>query len=151
MPACVAEQAPTPPSISPLCSAQESPSLIDALTLVTRLHLLALCGLAVRVAHWRCPRPCRLAPVDGRGCTRRSRCSWYTLLRVLWHLSYQDLHDWLVAWPALAQACYLPTSAQGQVRVRVPAAQQWKRSAQAGAPVGEALLLVMVHLACISG
>jgi hypothetical protein len=68
------------------------------------------------------------------------------LLRVLWHLSYQDMHDWLVAWPALARACGLPCDAQG--RVRVPsAAQQWKRAARAGAPMGEALLLVVVRLA----
>ncbi|HEX9414008.1 MAG TPA: hypothetical protein VF916_10940, partial [Ktedonobacterales bacterium] len=30
------------------------------------------------------------------------------LVRTLWRLSYQDLHDWLVAWPALACACGLP-------------------------------------------
>ena len=29
------------------------------------------------------------------------------LLRTLWWLSYQDTHDWLADWPALALACGL--------------------------------------------
>jgi hypothetical protein len=28
---------------------------LDALTLITRLHVLTLCRLAVRLAHWHCP------------------------------------------------------------------------------------------------
>jgi hypothetical protein len=68
------------------------------------------------------------------------------LLRTLWHLSYQDLHDWLVAWPALACAGGLPSDAQG--RPYVPsAAQQCRRGAQAGAPPCESLLVVLVRLA----
>src|SRR5258708_4207866 len=35
---------------------------LDALTLVTRLHLLALCRLAVSFAHWRCPPPLPAGP-----------------------------------------------------------------------------------------
>jgi Transposase DDE domain len=68
------------------------------------------------------------------------------LLRTLWRLSYQDLHDWLVSWPTLALACGLPVDAQGRPRVPSPA-QQWKRAARAGAPGGEALLVVLVRLA----
>jgi hypothetical protein len=68
------------------------------------------------------------------------------LLRTLWRLSYQDLHDWLISWPALAGACGLPRDAQGRLRVPSPS-QQWKRGACAGAPVGEALLVVVVRLA----
>ena len=34
------------------------------------------------------------------------------ILARLWHLSYQEVLDWLREWPALAQACGLP---QGQV------------------------------------
>jgi hypothetical protein len=67
------------------------------------------------------------------------------LLRVLWHLSYQDVHDWLVAWPALALACGLPLDPRGLPCVPSPA-QQWKRAARAGAPVAEALLVVVVRL-----
>src|SRR5260370_27023311 len=54
------------------------------------------------------------------------------LLGTLWRLSYQDMYDWLVAWPALARACGLPSHPDG--RPRVPSAsQQWKRGAHAGA------------------
>src|SRR5262249_49152091 len=69
-----------------------------------------------------------------------------TLLRTLWHLSYQDLHDWLVAWPTLAFACGLPGDERGHPRVPSPS-QQWKRARRAGAPVAEALLVVVVRLA----
>ena len=68
------------------------------------------------------------------------------LLRVLWHLSYQDVHDWFVAWPALALAYGLPLKADGRPCVPSPS-QQWKRAARAGAPVAEALLVVVVRLA----
>jgi Transposase DDE domain len=68
------------------------------------------------------------------------------LLRTLWRLSYQDLHDWLVAWPALAWACGLPADVHG--RPYVPSAsQQCRRAAQAGAPPCECLLVVLVRLA----
>ena len=54
----------------------------DALTLVRRLHLLALCRVAVRLAQQRCPpplpaaparRPCRLVPVGGHAAIATSR------------------------------------------------------------------------------
>lgn len=62
------------------------------------------------------------------------------LLRTLWRLSYQDLHDWLVAWPALAWSCGLPGDSHG--RPCVPSAsQQCRRAAQAGAPACEMLFL----------
>jgi hypothetical protein len=68
------------------------------------------------------------------------------LLRMLWRLSYQDSHDWLVAWPALALACGLPTDAQG--RPWVPSAsQQCRRCTHAGAPPCESLVVVLVRLA----
>ncbi len=68
------------------------------------------------------------------------------LLRTLWRLSYQDLHDWLVAWPALALACGLPTDARGHVLVP-SASQQCRRLAQVGALPCECLLVVLVRLA----
>ena len=90
------------------------PLHLDALTLVTRLHLLRLCHLAVRLARHCCPPPL-LAGSGGRP-RRYSEESLLllALLRTLWRLSYQDLHDWLVAWPALALACGLPIDAQGR-------------------------------------
>jgi hypothetical protein len=36
------------------------------------------------------------------------------LLRTLWRQSYQELHDWWCAWPALALACGLPPGPDGQ-------------------------------------
>ena len=35
---------------------------LDALTLVTRLHLLALCQIGVQLAHWRFPPPLSAGP-----------------------------------------------------------------------------------------
>ena len=35
------------------------------------------------------------------------------LLRTRWRLSYQEVHDWLCAWPALVLACGLPLRAAG--------------------------------------
>lgn len=119
---------------------------LDALTLVTRLHLLSLCRLAVRLAQHRCPPP---LPSGRGGRPRRyseESLLLLALLRTLWRLSYQDLHDWLVAWPALAVACGLSADATG--RTWVPSAsQQCRRGAQAGAPPCESLLVVLVRLA----
>jgi hypothetical protein len=56
MPTLVKEQAPVPPPCYQRAQARLSPALhIDALTLVTTLHLLALCRLAIGLAHRRCP------------------------------------------------------------------------------------------------
>jgi hypothetical protein len=66
------------------------------------------------------------------------------LLRTLWRLSYQELHDWLCAWPALALACGLPLGPDG--RVRVPSkAQQSKRLRAVGAPASEMLFVLLVR------
>lgn len=35
------------------------------------------------------------------------------LLLTLWQLSYQEVHDWMCAWPALALACGLPQGVDG--------------------------------------
>ncbi len=99
-----------------------------------------------RLAQQRCPPP---LPAGPGGRPRRYRDESLVLLglvRTLWRLSYQDLRDWLVAWPALAFACGLPPDAQG--RPCVPSAsQQCRRGAQAGAPPCEMLLVVVVQLA----
>jgi Transposase DDE domain len=139
--------APVPPPTFYRSELKRRPSLrLDALTLVTRLHLLALCRLAVRLSQQRCPPS---LPAGPGGRPRRysdESLLLLALLRTLWRLSYQDLHDWLVAWPTLARACGLPCDGEG--RPHVPsAAQQCRRGAQAGAPPCESLLVVLVRLA----
>jgi hypothetical protein len=139
---------PVPPPAYHRAQLKRRPALhLDAVSLVTRLHLLSLCRLAVRLAQRHCPPP---LPAGAGGRPRRYRDEsllLLALLRTLWRLSYQDLHDWLVAWPALALACGLPADEGG--RVLVPSAsQQCRRVAQGGAPVCECLLVVLVRLAC---
>ena len=65
---------PVPPPAYHRAQAKVGRALLDALTLVTRLHLLALCRLAVRLARRRCPPPLSAVPADVRGATLRSRC-----------------------------------------------------------------------------
>ena len=56
-------QAPVPPPSYQRGQARLGRALhIDALTLVSTLHLLALCHLAVRLAHRRCPPPLSAGP-----------------------------------------------------------------------------------------
>jgi transposase len=116
---------------------------LDALTLVTRLHLLEICRVAVQLAQQRCPPPLRA----GRGGAPRLYAEeslvLVALLRTLWRLSYQEVHDWLRAWPAVALACGLPQGTDG--RPRVPSkSQQSKRLRVAGAPASEILFVLLV-------
>ncbi len=125
MPITLNEQAPVPPPAYHREQARLGPALhIDALTLVRTLHLLSLCRLAVGLAHRRCPPPLPAGP----GGAPRTYCEesllLIALLRTLWRLSYQDMHDWLVAWPALALACGLPVGKDG--RPRIPCSSQRK-------------------------
>jgi hypothetical protein len=66
------------------------------------------------------------------------------VLRTLWRLSYQETHDWLCAWPALALVCGLSRGADGQPRVPSKA-QQSKRLRAAGAPASEMLFVLLVQ------
>src|SRR5258708_21198020 len=60
LPASLDPEAPAPPPACPRARVGRHPALhLDALTLVRRLHVLALCRLAVEYAHWRCPPPLR--------------------------------------------------------------------------------------------
>jgi len=69
MPTVVEEQAPVPPPCYQRMQAKQEPALhINALTLVTTLHLLTICRLAVRLAHRRCPSPLPASP-GGTPCT----------------------------------------------------------------------------------
>jgi hypothetical protein len=117
---------------------------LTAVTLVTTLHLLELCRLAVRAAHRRCPPPLPAGPGGAPRIYAEESLLLIALLRTLWRLSYQDMHDWLVAWPALAEACGLPCDRQGRRRVPSPS-QQWKRAARAGAPPCEMLFVLAVR------
>ena len=82
MPTVVKEQAPVPPPSYQRAQARLSRALhIDALTLLTTLHVLALCRLAVRLAHRRCPPPLRgtvraelRAPIVRRACSSSVSC-----------------------------------------------------------------------------
>ena len=121
---------------------------IDALALVTRLHLRALCCLAVRQAPHRCPPPLPTGP--GGAPRRYSEESLLliallliALLRTLWRLSPRALTDWLRAWPALVFACGLPARDDGTPWVPCPS-QQWTRAARAGAPPCETLFVLVV-------
>jgi Transposase DDE domain len=147
VPAPCARTAPVPPPAYHRAQAKVGPALhVDALTLVSGLHLLALCRLAVRLARRRCPPPLPAGPGGRPRRYREESLLLLALLRTLWRLSYQDLQDWLVAWPALAWACGLPADSHG--RPCVPSASQHcRRAAQAGAPVGEMLFVVLVQLA----
>src|SRR6266480_1051003 len=140
----VKDQVPVPPPSFQRAQTRRGPALhIDALTLVTTLHLLSLCRLAVRLAHRRCPPP---LPA-GKGGRPRSYSEesllLISLLRTLWRLSYQDMHDWLTSWPALALACGLPLEKDGHLRVPSKS-QQCKRRHRAGAPLYESLFVLVV-------
>src|SRR5437588_6479905 len=144
MPTIVAEQAPVPPPSYQRMQAKQGPDLhINALMLVSTLHLLTLCRLAVRLAHRRCPPPLPAGPGGAPRTYSEESLLLISLLRTLWRLSYQDMHDWLVSWPALALACGLPLDQHGPPRIPSPS-QQCKRACLAGAPLPEALFVLSV-------
>lgn len=115
----------------------------DALTLVTTLHVLALCRLAVHLVHRRGPPP---LPA-GKGGKPRSDSEesllLISLLRTLWRFSYQDRHDWLKRWPAFALACGFPLEKEGKPLIVSPS-QHCKRRHPDGAPVHESLCVLIV-------
>src|SRR5262249_26234270 len=106
VPALCSSTVPIPPPANPRAQAKAQAALhLDALTLVSRLHLLALCRLAVRLACWRCPPPLPTGPGGRPRVYTEESLLLIALLRTLWRLSYQDMHDWLCGWAALALAC----------------------------------------------
>jgi len=121
MPILVTDQAPVPPPSYHRAQGQRERWLhINALTLIETLQLLALCRLAVQLAHRRCPPPLPKA-AGGRPRTyREESLLLIALLKTLWRLSYQDVHDWLLSWPALALACDLPLDSVGKPCVPSP-------------------------------
>lgn len=143
--------APVPPPAYHRAHRHRAPALhLDALTLVEQLHLLALCCLAVRLTRRVCPPPLPAGPGGRPIVFSEASLLLIALLQTLWRLSYQDMHDWLVSWPALGCACGLPAWPDG--RLRVPSASQvWKRRARAGAPLHETLFVVLVRAARSTG
>jgi hypothetical protein len=147
MPPVLTNQAPVPPAAYHRMQARLGSHLhIDALNLVTTLQLLTLCRLAVRVAHHRCPPPLPAGPGGAPRIYSEETLVLIALLRTLWRLSYQDMRDWLRAWPALALACGLALDAYGVPRMP-SVSQHWKRGHRAGAPVTEALFFLSVRTA----
>jgi transposase len=147
MPLALKDQAPVAsPSYQRAQARLGSALHIDALTLIRMLHLLTLCRLAVRVAHRRCPPPLPARPGGAPRTYDEASLLLISLLRTLWRLSYQEMHDWLKSWPALALACGLPLDKQGQPRIPSKS-QQWKRRKTAGAPLHESLFVLIVQQA----
>jgi transposase len=123
---------------------------LDALTLITRLQLLALCRVAVNLAQQQCPPPLPAGPGGAPRVYQEESLLLLALLRTLWRLTYQEVHDWLCAWPALALACGLSQGADG--RPRVPSkSQQSKRLRAAGAPGSEMLFVLLVRAGLWTG
>src|SRR6266516_4653145 len=144
MPTVVKEQAPVPPPSYQRAQAKQETALhMNALTLVTTLHLLMFCRLAVHLAHRRGPPPLPAGPGGAPRIYREESLLLIGLLRTLWRLSYQDRHDWLVNWPALALACRLPLDKQGHPHIPSKS-QQCKRRHTAGAPLHESLFVLTV-------
>src|SRR5438477_3081459 len=92
MPLALEPQAPVAPPSYQRAQAKQGPALhINALTLVTRLHLLLLCRLAVQLAHRRCPPPLPAGPGGSPRTYREESLLLISLLRTLWSLSYHDM------------------------------------------------------------
>ncbi len=143
---CPSTVAVPPPSYQRALQKQPRALHCTALALVTTFHLLDLCRLAVRLAHRRCPPPLPRGPGGAPRVFAEESLLMIALIRTLWRLSYQDIHDWLCAWPALALACGLPRDPDGQMRVPSPS-QQCKRLKAAGAPPCELLFILLVRAA----
>jgi DDE family transposase len=148
MPSTCNEQAPVPPPSyhrrEVQAQAQRARALhINALTLIQTLHLLALCRLAVQLAHRRCPPPLPKGPGGAPRIYREESLLLIALLKTLWRLTYQDVYDWLMNWSALALACGLPLGDDGQPRIPCPS-QLCKRWQAAGAPLFESLFVLTV-------
>src|SRR5258707_9594026 len=96
IPAPCATMAPVPPPAYHRAQAKVGPALhVDALSLVSGLHLLTLCRLAVRLARRSCPP---MLPAGPGGRPRRYREGaplLLGLLRTLGRGSYPGPPDWL--------------------------------------------------------
>ncbi|MGH2410446.1 MAG: transposase [Chloroflexota bacterium] len=141
---CVSTDAVLPPAYQRALAKQPAAVRLTAVAVVLGLALLPLCQAAVAQGQRRCPPPLRATNRGVKPIYSEASLLLIALLRTLWRLSYQDMYDWLVAWPGLARACGLPVNSQGHPRVPSPS-QQWKRGARAGAPPCEALFVLLVR------
>ena len=96
MPNTCNEQAPVPPPSyhrrEIQAQAQRARALhVNALSLIEILHLLALCRLAVQVAHRCCPPPLPKGAGGRQRTYREESLVLIALLKTLWRLSYQDV------------------------------------------------------------
>jgi hypothetical protein len=135
-------QAPVPPP--PQHRTVATALHLDALTLVTRLHLLEICRVTVQLAQQQCPPPLPAGPGGAPRLYAEESVLLLALLRTLWRLSYQEVHDWLCAWPALTLACGLPLGTEGLPSVPSKA-QQSERLRAEGAPPSELLFVLLVR------
>jgi hypothetical protein len=120
------------------------PVPIDALTLVTRRHRLTRCRQAVRRVQRHSPPPLPKGPGGAPRVYSAQSLLLIAVLRPRWRRGYREMHDGLVAWPAVALACGRPTGPGGAVRVP-RTAQMGTRAARAGAPPGETLFVLAVR------
>lgn len=113
VPTLYKDQATVPPPAYHRAQGRQRPALhIDALSLVSTLHLLMLCRLAVRLAHRRCPPPLPAGPGGAPRTYSDETLLLIALLRTLWRLSRPGicttgckpglLWRWLVAYPLIA-------------------------------------------------
>src|SRR5215831_17921007 len=80
---------------------------LDALTLVTRLQLLAVCRVAVHLAHQQCPPPLRAGPGGApRLYAHESLLQLLAVCRVAVHLAHQQCPPPLRAGPGGAPRLY---------------------------------------------
>src|SRR5690348_2588310 len=145
MPIVVKEQAPIPPPSYQRAQARLGPALhIDALTLVTTLHLLSLCRLAVRLAHRRCAPPLPAGPGGAPRTYSEESLLLIALLRTLWRLSRSGIcmTGYTIGLPWLGPAvCRWAKRDRSAFEVK---SQQWKRRHTAGAPLHESLFVLTV-------
>lgn len=92
MPTTCNQQAPVPPPSyhrrAAQALAQRARALhINALSLIETLHLLALCRLAVQLAHRHCPPPLPKGPGGAPRTYREESLLLIALLKTLWRLS----------------------------------------------------------------
>ena len=89
----VNDQAPVPPPPYHRAQAKLVSALhIDALSLVTTLHLLTLCRLAMHLAHRCCPPPLPAGPGGALRIYREDSLLLLALLRTLWRLSRRGMY-----------------------------------------------------------
>jgi hypothetical protein len=112
VPTLYKDQATVPPPAYHRAQGRQHPALhIDALSLVSTLHLLMLCRLAVRLAHRRCPPPLPAGPGGAPRTYSDETLLLIALLRTLWRSPTKIcttgckpglLWRWLVAYPLIA-------------------------------------------------